>query len=36
LRVDDQWACGQEPIMKYILMMNTPRDGYAKYMASRH
>jgi len=33
LRVDDQWACGQEPIMKYMLMMNTPRDGYAKYMS---
>jgi hypothetical protein len=23
----------EESIMKYMLMMNTPRDGYAKYMS---
>jgi len=29
----DQKAFGQESIMKYMLMMNTPRDGYAKYLS---
>jgi hypothetical protein len=33
LRLGDEKTEFEESIMKYMLMMNTPRDGYAKYMS---
>jgi hypothetical protein len=33
LRLGDERTEFEESIMKYMLMMNTPRDGYAKYMS---